>query len=60
MHTDEAALNELSRRVIGCALIVANTLGTGFSEKICENGLAHELRKAGIAVTQQRGIYCLV
>jgi GxxExxY protein len=50
------ALNDLSRRVIGCALIVAGTLGVGFAERIYEAALAHELRKAGLMVAQQRGI----
>jgi GxxExxY protein len=50
------AVNDLSRRVIGCALIVAGTLGVGFAERIYEAALAHELRKAGLMVAQQRGI----
>jgi GxxExxY protein len=49
-------LNPLSRRVIGCALKVSNALGSGFLEKGYENALAHELRKAALAVEQQRGI----
>jgi GxxExxY protein len=42
--------------IIGCALTVASALGTGFLEKIYENALAHELRKAGLDAEQQRGI----
>jgi GxxExxY protein len=34
---------------------VLNTLGAGFLEKVYENALAHELRKAGLAVSQQSG-----
>jgi GxxExxY protein len=30
-----------------------NTLGPGFLEKVYENALAHELRKAGLGVAQQ-------
>ena len=56
MHADENRLNELSRGVIGCAFTVLNTLGVGFLEKVYENALAHELRKAGLAVAQQRGV----
>ena len=56
MNMDEQTLNQLSHQVIGCALTVASTLGTGFSEKVYENSLVHELRKAGFAVAQQRGI----
>jgi GxxExxY protein len=33
-----------------------NTLGAGFLEKVYENALAHELRKAGLDVMQQRGL----
>jgi GxxExxY protein len=33
----------------------SGTLGTGFLEKVYENALAHELRKVGFAVKQQRG-----
>jgi GxxExxY protein len=56
MNADETVLNELSERIIGCAMTVSNALGTGFLEKVYENALAHELRKAGLAVVQQRGI----
>jgi hypothetical protein len=52
MHAEHAdKLNELSGIVIGCAFTVLNTLGAGFLEKIYENALAHELRKAGLAVS---------
>jgi GxxExxY protein len=55
-HADENRLNDLSGRVIGCALIVLNALGAGFLEKVYENALAHELRKAGLSVVQQHGV----
>jgi len=55
-HADKNGLNELSGNTIGCASTVRNTLGAGFSEKAYENALAHELRKAGFAVAQQRGV----
>ena len=35
---------------------VANELGPGFLEKIYENALAYELRKAKVKVVQQQGI----
>jgi GxxExxY protein len=54
MHDHEAGLNELSHRVIGAALAVIGPLGPGFAEKVYENSLAHLLRKAGLAVEQQR------
>jgi GxxExxY protein len=56
MHADGVRLNELSGRVIGCAFTVLNTLGAGFLEKVYENALAHELRKAGLDVVQQRSL----
>ena len=33
-----------------------NGLGPGFAEKVYENALAHELRKAGLAVLQRQAI----
>jgi GxxExxY protein len=46
----------LTESVLGCAFTVANTLGVGFLEKVYENALAHELRKAGLEVEQQASI----
>ena len=53
---DRGAATVVSERIIGCAFTVANTLGIGFFEKVYENALAHELRKAGLCVRQQHGI----
>ena len=53
MDTDEDRINPLSNRIIGCALTVLHALGTGFLEKIYENALVYELRKSGLAVSQQ-------
>ena len=49
-------LNRITKQVIGCAFTVSNTLGSGFLEKVYENALAHELRRAGIRVEQQHPI----
>ena len=46
----------ISERIIGCAFKVRAALGHGFLEKVYENALAHELRKAGLGVQQQSGI----
>jgi len=46
----------LTERIIGCAFKVANALGHGFLEKVYENALVHELRKAGLEVVQQQGL----
>jgi GxxExxY protein len=56
MDANSRRLDEISNRVIGAALTVSNTLGVGFLEKVYENALAHELRKAGLAVEQQKVI----
>ena len=56
MNADETMLDDVTERIIGGALTVSNGLGTGFIEKVYENALAHELRKAGLAVAQQHGI----
>jgi len=53
---DRREMSELTERVIRCAFAVSNMLGCGFLEKVYENSLAHELRKAGIRAEQQHGI----
>ena len=59
MDTDKHGLNEVTDRIIGCAYAVGNTLGCGFLEKVYENALVHELRKAGLTVEQQKQIQIL-
>jgi GxxExxY protein len=59
MNTDERRLNEITEKIIGCVYIVGNTLGNGFLERVYENALAHELRKSGLQVEQQKGIKVL-
>jgi GxxExxY protein len=49
-------MRQLTQKVIQCAFAVSNTLGCGFLEKVYENALTHELRKAGLEVRQQHGI----
>ncbi|HJQ27584.1 MAG TPA: GxxExxY protein [Blastocatellia bacterium] len=51
MNTDN-----LTETIIGCAMRVSNTLGAGFLEKVYENALVIELKKAGLAVEQQKNI----
>jgi GxxExxY protein len=53
---DDGVLNSLSERIIGCAFTVSTTLGAGFLEKVYENALAHELRKARLTVAQRHPI----
>ena len=49
-------LDALSRRIIGAAFRVSSMLGHGFLEKVYENSLVHELRRAGLHVEQQRPV----
>ena len=49
-----AELNALCEQAIGAAFRVSNTLGSGFVEKVYENALAMELRKADLKVEQQK------
>ncbi len=56
MGQDELVANQISERIIGCAFRVMNTLGIGFLEKVYENALVHELRTAGLRVSQQQAI----
>lgn len=55
MNTD-VANDPMTEQIIGCAFKVANALGHGFLEKVYENALTHELRKAGLECVQQRAI----
>ncbi|QDU88304.1 hypothetical protein Pla175_16790 [Pirellulimonas nuda] len=58
MDADERRLkiDAVTEQIIGAAHAVANSLGAGFLEKVYENALAHELRKRGLGVEQQRPI----
>jgi GxxExxY protein len=46
-------LNELSEKIIGCAIKVHRTLGPGLLESTYEVCLVHELKKAGLKVERQ-------
>ena len=52
MTKDE--LDAVSEKIIGAAYKVSNTLGAGFLEKVYENALAHQLKKDGMKIEQQR------
>ena len=41
---------QLTEKIIGCAMKVHTVLGPGFLESVYKNALAHELRKAGLNV----------
>jgi GxxExxY protein len=46
--------NELTGRVIGCAIEVHRTLGPGLLEAVYEACLCHELARAGMEFVRQR------
>ena len=56
MDIDEERLNRITEIIIGLAFKVHNILGPGFAERVYENALVHELRKAGLHVLQQEPI----
>jgi GxxExxY protein len=56
MNANRHRLNEISEKVIGCAFRVHNILGCGFLERVYENALVIELRKAGLKIIQQAPI----
>jgi GxxExxY protein len=53
---NETELRDLTEKIIGCAYAVANGLGAGFLEKVYENALCAELRRASLHVVQQSPI----
>ena len=56
MELSRDELDRITKTIIGCAYTVGSALGRGFLEKVYENALAHELRKAGFQVEQQNPI----
>lgn len=56
MNTDghKSEFDTITKKIIGCAFTVGNRLGCGFLEKIYENALVIEMRKAGLSVAQQQ------
>ncbi|HUW24959.1 MAG TPA: GxxExxY protein [Gallionella sp.] len=48
--------SEVTQKIIGCAMKVHGTLGTGFLESVYQNALALELRKAGMKVECEKRI----
>src|ERR1700744_2402765 len=46
--------DELTYKVIGCAMKVHNTLGNGFQELIYQRCLAIELAKSGVGFTREQ------
>ncbi len=50
---------ELTSKIIGCAMKVHSALGAGFLESVYQNALAHELAKSGLKVELERKISVL-
>ncbi len=48
--------SDLTERILGCAFKVHGVLGPGFLEKVYENALVHELRKAGLNAESQHRV----
>lgn len=47
-------LNDLTHKIIGCAMKVHNTLGNGFQEVIYQRALAVEMRLQGLAYEREK------
>lgn len=47
------AWNQITRRVIGCAVLVHGELGTGLLEKLYEEALCYEMASAGLHFERQ-------
>ena len=47
---------EVTGRIIGCAMTVHSTLGPGFLESVYQRALAHELRRAGLRLDCERAV----
>ncbi len=61
MDTDSKPINssiliegDLTEKILGAGFKVQNTLGAGFLEKVYENALSLELKKAGPTVESQK------
>jgi len=46
--------NELSKRIIGCAIEVHKQFGPGFLESACQECMYHELRQIGLNVQKEK------
>jgi len=53
---NDKELNQLTRRIIGCAIEVHRHLGPGLLESIYESALCIELEMAGLAYERQKPV----
>ena len=49
-------INQITQKIIGCAIEVHKYLGPGLLESAYEECLSYELRKAGLAVERQKPV----
>lgn len=56
LPTGQLVHRQVTEQIIGAAMEVHNTLGSGFLEKVYENSLAAELRIRGLTVKQQKPV----
>ncbi len=48
--------NQISERIIGCAIEVHRTLGPGLLESVYEEALCYELSQAGLSFERQQNV----
>ena len=48
--------NLICEKIIGCSYKIANSLGSGFLEKVYENAMVIELKKQELIVEQQKSL----
>lgn len=53
MKTMEKSINNITHKIIGCAMQVHNTLGNGFQEVIYQRALAIEMRLAELSYQRE-------
>ncbi|TKJ42269.1 GxxExxY protein [candidate division LCP-89 bacterium B3_LCP] len=56
MSTTKLKYPELTEKIIGCAMEVHNTIGSGFQELIYQRALAVEFEKAGLKSDREKEI----
>jgi GxxExxY protein len=49
-------INEITEKIIGCAIEVHKSLGPGLLESAYEECLAFELQKAGLSIEKQKAV----
>ncbi|RDB06112.1 GxxExxY protein [Runella aurantiaca] len=52
----ETEINDITRRIIGCAIEVHKALGPGLLESAYEECLVYELQRAGLQVLRQKPV----